>query len=504
MKILVEKGTIQDQPCDMLVTAIFQDSKTFSGALAYADQALNGLIKQLIEEERWQAKADQTLIIHTHNRIPAKRILIVGLGEKKNFSVDRIRRMAGSMVAAARPVKAEKLAVSFDGILGRADIQLATQAFVEGARLGDYQFLKYKGHEEKKERQSALREVMIIEGDTNRLRKMRAAVEFGQAAAEATIYARDLVNEPAVHMKPKTLAKEAEELGKASGVNVTVYSEAQLNKLKMGAFLAVAQGSDQAPYLIHLVYMPKVKSKVKKIVLCGKGITFDSGGLSLKPAASMDAMKTDMAGAAAILGVFSKIAEYKPKVEVHGVVALAENMPSGKAIRPGDVVTAYNKKTVEILNTDAEGRLILADALSWAEETIKPDYMIDMATLTGAAIVALGQEVAAMLSDDKKLVQAYHKASQSAGEPTWELPLVDEYRQLLHSDIADIRNIPKTRWADTIVATLFLSNFVEKTPWLHVDIAGPAWIEKQVLPHVPTGASGFGVRSLINLLLNIK
>ncbi len=503
MTISVSSGKIEQQSCDLLIAPYFQ-SGPLTGALRTVDAQMNGFIKQVIEDEQFQGKPGQTVIVHTHDRIPATRVLIIGLGEKKECTSERLRQMAGTAVTVARTVKASTLALSLEGYITKTNAAHVAEAVTEGALLGNYQFLKYKGTEEKKEVESTIQELHVVEKDAKRVRAIKKGVHYGELHAQATIVARDLVNEPAVHMKPKTMATFAEKIGKTSGVKTTIYNQAALKKLKMEAFLGVAQGSDEEPFLIHMVYKPKVKKKVKKVVLCGKGITFDSGGISLKQPDWMMHMKSDMGGAAAILGLFSTIAEIAPAVEVHGVVAVTENMPSGKALKPGDVVTAYNKKTIEVLNTDAEGRLILADALSWAEDTIKPDIMVDIATLTGAVISALGQEIAAMMSADKKLIQMYQKASKESGEKMWEMPLLEEYKELLKSDIADIKNIQHPVWAGTITAGLFLSAFVDKTPWMHLDIAGPAWIEKQMLSYAPKGASGFGVRSLIHFLHHVK
>ncbi|MFC1598047.1 leucyl aminopeptidase [Patescibacteria group bacterium] len=505
MKILIEKGKVEEVASDILVAFQFAGDKALSEPLRSVDKAMDGYIKDVLEEEGFEAKSGQTLVIHTHGAVKAKRVLIIGVGEKKKLTAETARRAGGQAAKVTAAVQADKATTALDSLTSAKVLpQTAAQAFTEGMLLGSYKFLKYKGKEEKeKAAKAAVKELVIVGKDTTAVRKLKQGAETGQLYSEATATVRDLVNEPAAEVKPKTLAKFAEDIAKAPGVNVRIYSEADIKKLKMGALLAVAAGSDEEPYLIHLSYKPKKKT-AKKVVLCGKGITFDTGGLSLKPPEYMEGMKSDMAGAGVVLGVFSKIRELQPDVEVHGVIAATENMPSGKATRPGDIVTAYNGKTIEIANTDAEGRLILADALSWAEDTLKPDYMIDLATLTGSAIVALGQEVAGVMGTDKKLLEAYTKASVEIGEPSWELPLVDEYRQLLKSDVADMQNISKVPWAGTIMGGLFLNNFVEKTPWVHVDIAGPAWVEKPVLSYAPFGGSGFGVRTLMNLLQNLK
>lgn len=506
MNIKVERSSVEEKACDVLVVPVFEDAKTLSPGLRKINTLMGGFLWTVLEDEEFEAEVGESLMIHTHNKIPAARVLLLGAGKKKEISLESVRRLAGRAILVSRTVYADRIALAFDNLLSvKVKPEQLGQAISEGTQLAAYRFLKYKGKEEK-ERAEKMRihDMTIIDANSKQITALQKGVSRGNRFAAATIYVRDQVNEPAVHMKPKVLAKAAEELGKVPGISVKIYNEAAIQKLKMGSFLSVAAGSDEEAYLIHLTYKPKKKGKVKKVVICGKGITFDSGGLSLKPSSSMEHMKTDMGGASVVLGIFSQIKELKPNVEVHGVIPATENMPSGKATRPGDIVTAYNGKTIEILNTDAEGRLVLADALSWAEDTIQPDYLFDFATLTGAAVVALGQEVAAMMSTDPKLGAAYLAASQAAGEPTWELPFVPEYEELVESTVADVSNTSKVHWAGTIMGGIFLHHFVQKTPWVHIDIAGPVWIEKKIVPYNPLGASGFGVRTMLNLLKELK
>ena len=298
-------------------------------------------------------------------------------------------------------------------------------------------------------------------------------------------------------------------------MEVKILNCAQCEKLGMGAYLGVAKGSDHEPYFIHLVYKPphlasghplpavlqgEGRVRVKKIAIVGKGITFDSGGLSLKPAQHMETMKLDMAGCAAVLGIFSALPKLKPNVEVHGISAVCENMPSGRAMKPGDIVRTISGKTIEVLNTDAEGRLTLADAFGYVNKFVKPDAMIDMATLTGACMVALGEEVAGYMGNDRALLDNVKKASEASGERAWELPLIEEYRDQTKSHVADFSNITPSRYGGAITAGLFLEAFVEKKSWVHMDIAGPAWADKEVIPYMPKGGTGFGVRTMLELL----
>ncbi|MBI2410826.1 MAG: leucyl aminopeptidase [Candidatus Kerfeldbacteria bacterium] len=508
MKIEVQRKEVLAVSCDLLLIPLFEGAKTLHTVLKSVNTQLKDLISTDMEDEGFVGKPGEALIIHTHHQLPAKRLLLLGMGKKEELNQDVIRRAAGRAVQAARTVHAKRLVVSVEAFTAK-EISVASvaQVLVEGVRLSAYQFLKYKGTETAGELAKAqLQKFIIAEPNTKEVRAIEAGVAQGMLMSNATTYARDLINEPAIHMTPAKLAEHARHLAKIPGVKVTVYNEAAIRKMKMGALLAVAAGSDQPPYFIHLAYTPKKRAgkKPKKVVLCGKGITFDSGGISLKPVGFIEEMKMDMAGAATVLGIFSQIDKIAPNVALHGVIAATENMPSGKATKPGDVVTAYNGKTIEITNTDAEGRLVLADALAWAEEKLQPDYMVDIATLTGACMVALGLQVAGVFSTNRQLMGLVQEAARSAGEPVWELPMVDEYKKLLDSPIADLQNNNKARWGGAIEGALFLSHFVsKKTPWLHLDIAGPAWAYAQTDPCTPSGATGFSVRTLIRFLSTI-
>ncbi len=345
--------------------------------------------------------------------------------------------------------------------------------------------------------------------ERDKIREAQRGIQEGELYARAAIFARELVNEPASNMVPKHLAEVARGIVKGvPGMEVKILNRAQCEKLGMGAYLGVARGSDHEPYFLHLVYRPDgAKSKeqrangLKRIAIVGKGITFDSGGLSLKPSSHMETMKLDMAGCAAMLGVFSALTQLKPNVEVHGVSPVCENMPSGKAQKPGDIVRTISGKTVEVLNTDAEGRLALADAFGYVAKFVKPDVMVDLATLTGACMVALGEEVAGYMGNNRELLEQVKKAAETAGERVWELPLVEEYREQTKSHVADLSNITPSRYAGAITAGLFLEEFVDKKlPWVHMYIAGPAFAEKEVVPYHPKGATGFGVRTMLELL----
>ncbi|MBI2551785.1 leucyl aminopeptidase [Candidatus Uhrbacteria bacterium] len=539
MKVKIQQGRIEKFACDLLVVKWVMGQK-MDGSTGAVDKALRGLISKAMKEDgRFKGKEGDVLVFPIHDkRIAAKRIMLLGLGEQKNVTVDCVRRSAARIVKEARKCRAKRVATILIGT-GTAGIDpfTAAKAMTEGALLGGYVYHKYKSEEAREEAAFPGEFVMMtagvhekavfhnpsaptppnlpsgrggkLGGEALKIREAERGVKEGELYAQATIFARELVNEPASNMVPKTLADTARGLAKGvSGIAVKILNRGQCEKLGMGAYLGVAKGSDHEPYFIHLVYKPSgsnhksqiTNHKLERIAIVGKGITFDSGGLSLKPSQHMETMKLDMAGCAAMLGVFSVIAKLKPNVEVHGISAVCENMPSGRAQKPGDIVRTVSGKTIEVLNTDAEGRLTLADAFGYVNKFVKPDAMVDLATLTGACMVALGEEVAGYMGNDRALLDSVKKAAESAGERAWELPLVEEYKEQTKSHVADFSNITPSRYAGAITAGLFLEHFVDKTPWVHVDIAGPAFAEKEVIPYNPRGATGFGVRMMLELL----
>jgi leucyl aminopeptidase len=367
------------------------------------------------------------------------------------------------------------------------------QALAEGFYLGAYRFDRHKtpASDQPKPVEEL---VLLVEGSS---RYAAEGVKKAEVYSQATIVARDLINEPPSRMNPERLADEARKINK-SPLSVAVLEKKDLERLGMGAILGVGAGGAVPPRLVEIIYKPVKKAK-KVVALVGKGITFDSGGLSLKPAQSMETMKDDMSGAAAVLGVMSALSELKPAVEVRGYMAIAENMPGGRAQKPGDVLKAFNGKTIEVLNTDAEGRLVLADALSYACSK-KPDVVIDIATLTGACVVALGHRVSAIMTNTPKLFQAIRVAGEAAGEKFWELPLEKDYEPDIKSKMADVQNIGKRRGeAGTIIGGLFLKEFVDKRPWAHIDIAGPSWTDSDQA-YCPTGGTGHPVRTLLHYI----
>ncbi len=501
MTITSQRATSNEVAADLLIIAHPSSAKTLTGTLHQLNKNLNGLLQTVMTEEGFEGKLKQSVMLHTHSVVAPRRVLVVGIGNAQQVTAETLRIVGASAIHACRRIRAQRVTVAMDTMLfPTVDAPDAAAALVEGMQLGSYQFLKYKKVEQKNAAASEVKTVLLLDTDIRRNRQYKKGIDRGLLYSQSTMYVRDLVNEPAVHMTPKSLADAAQALSAIPGVSVKIYNKHAVKKLKMGSFLAVAAGSEEEPYLIHLTYTPTSKRKGKSIAFCGKGITFDSGGLSLKKSHGMEVMKTDMAGAANILGVFSVIDRIAPQCIVHGVIVAAENMPSGKATRPGDVVTAYNGTTIEITNTDAEGRLVLADALAWTEDTIKPDYLVDFATLTGSAIIALGQSAAALFSTDDRLAKLYLDSSAQAGELTVQFPFIEEYRDLVKSPVADLLNASRMRWGDMILAPWFLRTFVDHTPWIHMDIAGPAWTEMVLNPYTTLGATGFGVRTTLNLI----
>ncbi len=482
---------------DLLIIAVGEDTKKFAGAAAVLDKASGGLLTELLVQERFEAKEGRTAVSRTGGKLAAAKVMLLGAG-KKPLTVAAMRRLAALAAQKACGQKAKKAALLLPE-KPAGDLREFGSAAAEGALLGDYHFLKYKGEDLKKREADALEELVLLAADKRQLDLLEKGAAAGRLAARGTILARDLVNEPASVTTPAHLMEAAKAIAAASKrISLKVYDAEGLKELGAGGILAVARGSDEPPYLIHLTYKPAKKAR-KRVAVVGKGLTFDSGGLSLKPSESMEDMKIDMAGAAAVLGLFSVLAEAQPAVEVHGIAGLCENMPSGKAVRPGDVVRTMSGKTVEILNTDAEGRVTLADTLHYAVQ-LRPDLVVDLATLTGACMVALGQEVAGLMGNSKPLIDRLLKAAAGSGEMLWQLPLAAEYRESIKSRVADLKNISGSRYGGAITAGLFLEEFVGKTPWAHLDIAGPAWAEKEAVPHQPPGATGFGVRTMLRLI----
>ncbi|MBI3590492.1 MAG: leucyl aminopeptidase [Candidatus Melainabacteria bacterium] len=499
MKVILKNQKLENAACDALIINLFEGVKTPSGVTGAIDEALDGLVKKIIKEEDFKGKLGSTLVIRTNGEIPAKKVIVVGLGEEEKFNLAAVRKASAAAIRQAKREKAKTVCTILHGAsIGKIDPYDAAQAATEVSQLALYEFDKYKSRD-KNEPRKEIQTLIITEIDKSKIKDIEAGIKRGNLIARAQKLARDLVTEPALSATPTKLANVAKQVAKENRLKIKVLDREACKKLKMGAFLAVAQGSDEPPKFIEIKYTPKRKPK-KHVAIVGKGITFDSGGLSLKPAGSMETMKDDMSGAAAVISAMSTMKELQPDVAITMIVAATENMPSGKAYRPGDVVRAMNGKTIEILNTDAEGRVTLADAVSYVVRQ-KPDEIIDLATLTGACVVALGDTSNGVMTNDQKLADKIIKAGNEAGERMWQLPLYDEDREKIKSDIADMINTGSKGKSGAQNGGVFIEKFVNDIPWVHIDIAGPSWIDKEN-EYGPKGPTGVGVRTLINYLTN--
>lgn len=489
MKFKAQSGNLLDIKTDLYVVANYEghfNPKDYSGKI---NQTFGKAFEKLCQQQDYKGAVAEAKLFQTHNQLKAPYVLYLGLGAAKNLNLDDVRKWGAAIQGVAAQLKCTSIAVEVPGQgaknVGFAD---AVQAVVEGYLLSNYQFTAYLEN-----KPSSVKEIILV-APSSHIRKAEPAITLGELVSRGTCLARDLVNTPAADMTPSDLAHKAKTL---KGVSTKIHDLAAVKKMKMGAFLSVGLGSTQnPPCFIEMHYKPKGKAK-KKIAIVGKGVTFDSGGYSIKPAKAMETMKCDMSGAAAVIGLMSIVAELKPDVEVSGYIAATENMVDGFAQRPGDICTAMNGKTIEVLNTDAEGRLTLADALHYATLK-KPDYIIDMATLTGACLVALGLQYTGGMTNDAELLSKLRESGLHCGEKIWELPLADEYKDELKSPIADLKNIGNG-YAGTILGGLFLEVFVNNHKWVHLDIAGTAWTDKPY-SYIPRGGTGVMVRTLAHFI----
>jgi leucyl aminopeptidase len=506
MKIETSLANPEKARADFVALAVWQDALDAARAL---DRALGGVLLQAAKDEEFTGKSDQVLVVHTHGKIPAARVALVGMGKKEEDALEAVRGAAGRTVKAAKKAGAESVAFAWPA----KDAAGEARAAAEGALLGDYRFDRYLKEKNGKRALKTLQLLGVGGRGTEEARLRRAtgggrrpehpvdtAVALGTIVAESTNMARDWVNEPAGVMTPSRLAQAARDVAREAGLKCTVVGRKEIEKLRMGLFLGVAQGSAQEPQLIRMEYKPAGRAaSAKAVALVGKAITFDSGGLSIKPANAMEDMKTDMAGAAAVIAAMRVVGKVKPALPIYACIGTCENMPSGTAYRPGDILRSRLGKTVEVLNTDAEGRLVLGDVLAWANES-KPAALVDLATLTGACVVALGPYTAGAFSNDDKLAGDLLAAARSAGEEMWRLPLAESLRDMIKTPFADMKNVGD-RWGGAITAALFLKEFVGETPWAHLDVAGPTSYEKE-RGYNPRGGTGYGVRTLVNFLLS--
>ena len=495
MEIKVISGDITETKVDAVIVNLFEGVEHPGGATGAVDQALGGIIGQLIGEGEIKGKLNEVTLIHTIGKMEAERVVVVGLGKQEKFTYDSVRGVMAVACRFLRKVGAKRVATIIHGAgAGGMDMERAVQALTEGSILGLYTFRK---HVTKEPEHGEIEEMIVVERDESKLPLLERGINRGSVLAEATNYARDMTNEPANYMTPSDLAEAARSVAAERGLDFDVLEREDMEKLGMRALLGVAQGSKQPPKFIVMSYRGG-DSTATPLGFIGKGLTFDSGGISIKPSEGMDEMKGDMAGGAAVIAAMRAIAELKPKINVTGLVPATENLPGGAALKPGDVLRAMNGKTIEVANTDAEGRLILADAICYARKLgLAP--LVDVATLTGACRVALGDICTGALGNDQELVAKVIKAGDEAGEKIWQLPMYEEYKEQNKSEVADVKNTGG-RYAGAITAAQFLAEFSEDTPWVHLDIAGPSFIKKEQT-YLIKGATGVAVRTLVNVAL---
>jgi leucyl aminopeptidase len=458
-------------------------------ALLSFDETVRKAAGFVLSTGEFKAEANETLLLHAPEGLAATRLLIVGLGKAGKANPHTVRKAAGTAVRFAKPRGIRSLAILVPE--GNLDTAQSTRAVAEGAILADFDSDTYRT--DRKDR--SIESLSILASAAADKSAIETGYREGVIVAESQNFARTLINEPGNRMTPTILGQRAAEMAAENGLKCEVHSTEKLRELKMGAFLSVAQGSDEPPALIVITYEPFGATAAPVIGLVGKGITFDTGGISIKPADNMEKMKYDMAGGAAMIGAMRAIAQLKPNVKVIAVVCATENMPSGKAVKPGDITFAMSGKSIEVLNTDAEGRMVLADGLHYVRE-LGATRLIDAATLTGAVAVALGQINAGVFANDDDAFQHFTSALEISGEKFWRLPVEDEYREQIRSSIADIQNTGLSRHGGAINAAMFLKEFVGDTPWLHLDIAGTAWLDAEK-PWLAKGPTGVAIRSIV-------
>ena len=496
MKIKVKKGSLAEYETEAAVVTHFEGETGLEGAALSLDEKSGGLISDIIRLGDFTGRTNQMAVIYTRSDFPVKRIVMAGLGKRADFTLERLRE---AYARAAQQIRSLNVGEFSTALHFRSDdlpLERMAEGVVEGALLGLYRFLPYKTVD--LEQNHEITGFTLLEADDAAFKAIRSGAKTAEIIADAVSFARDIISTPSNEMTPTDLAKEARKSARGKNIRCTVLDAKQMKEVGMNALLGVARGSHEPPQLILLEYSGGKKSS-PVIALVGKAVTFDSGGISIKPSEKMDQMKTDMAGGAAVIAAIRAAAELGLPLNLVGIVPATENLPGGNAYKPGDILTSLSGRTIEIVTTDAEGRLILADALTYAAR-YKPAVIIDLATLTGACIVALGDHVIGMMGRDDKLKQEVREAADLTGEKVWELPLWEEYHEMIKGDAADYKNATG-RGGGAITAGAFLSKFTGDTPWVHLDIAGPAWLAKDK-PYIPKGASGVGVRLLVQFLRN--
>jgi leucyl aminopeptidase len=490
MDFIASDKSCFDWAGDCLVIGLLEESLPLTGILSDLNDKLAGMLQTLIDEESFEAKVGTTAITRLGPGLPVTKIAVVGLGSSAAMELEGLRRGAAAAARMAQKAKCQSLGISFP--TWNNSQSLTAQALTEGIILALNKDTRFKSEPEKNKTELTQVALLAFPGE-------EAAISTAKIVCDGVILARELVAAPPNVVTPDKLAETAGEIANDYGLTLKVLEREECEALGMGAYLGVAKASDLPPKFIHLTYTPAQAAR-RKLAIIGKGLTFDSGGLNLKPTGSgIEMMKIDMGGAAAVLGAAKAIAQLRPDVEVHFISATTENMVSGHAMRPGDILTASNGKTIEVNNTDAEGRLTLADALVFADK-LGVDSIIDLATLTGACVVALGDDIGALFSQDEELAQSLSSAASLSGEKLWQMPMEEKYFEGLKSVVADMKNTGP-RAGGSITAALFLKQFVKDTPWAHLDIAGPVWSEKENGYNSP-GATGYGVRMLVQWVMS--
>ena len=498
MDVRAVVGNIATQEVDAVVVNLFQGVQSPGGATGAVDRALDGAISGLIADGEIKGKKGELTLIHTLGKIAPKRVLVVGLGKQESFNLETLGNLAAEGARYLRGIGVKRAASIVHGAgVGGLGAGAAAQAMTEGTLLGLYTFKKLKSGSDDG---GGLEELLLVEQESDKLAAVESGVRVGTILAEAASLARTLGNEPANRLTPTRLAEIAGDVARDADLEITVFDEDQCREMGMNAYLGVARGSNEPPKFIVLNYKGDPDNPENNLGIVGKGITFDSGGISLKPAANMGAMKGDMSGGSSAISSMLAIGKLKPRINVTAIVAATENMPSGTATKPGDILTAMNGKTIEVDNTDAEGRVTLADAITYAKQ-LGLTRLIDIATLTGAVRTALGDLRLGLFTNNQQWADQVLRASEAAGERMWQLPMDEEYKELNHSDWADVKNSGGPS-AGSITAAHFIGVFAEDTPWVHLDIAGVARLPKNRGLYV-TGHTGIPVRSLVRLTLDL-
>lgn len=496
MNFTLFKKNISEGNWDILCAGISEEESKKLSFCSELDKRLSEFVRKTASELNFKGEKNKTLLIPSNIEKGAKKIALIGTGKEKDFTSESLRLFSGAACKLAKSTFSESVSLYIAPLKKINEFDFG-RAVADGFGLFNYSFDKYKTKKDKDKKEIKSVEIILPSLVLKKEKEVKNGIEFSETVIDSVLYARNLINEPPEVVTPSRLAEEAEKIAKKGKLKIKIFDEKTLMKEGFGALLAVSLGSVTPPRFIHLHYTPEKSKGKKHLAIIGKGITYDSGGLCIKPRDGMLTMKTDMSGAAAVLGVMKNIRKISPDVEISGIISSTENMPSGSAYKPDTIIKSLSGKTIEVINTDAEGRLVLADAIAYAKN-IKVTEIVDLATLTGACMVALGEFYAGVMSNDDELCGKIINASKSAGEKLWRLPLDEELKDSLKSEIADVKNLGG-KYGGAITAALFLQEFVEDMPWVHLDIAGPARREKDG-DYIPQGGTGAGIRTLFEYL----